>query len=437
MPLLLVHGAVFQNLDSNVLLLARIKNHMREELAHVPNYTCLESIARFHREPDFGLSSTGRLRPLDSVVLEIVYSNRREWYGSPGESVLRIDNPVRFIGSGMIGDGAFAITLSNILEGANFTYHGEEPCGGRRAVRYDFRLSRQLRGLQISIVGGSGVVGESGSMWADLETLDLIRLESHADEIPPFLPLQGSSLKVNYSRTKLGQSDVLLAQQADLHMLESSGVESYNRIDFTHCRTFSTESSLQFDQQFDQEQPRAAVSPLNAPARVSQPAVGMLGLPALLLVTVRLTTPITSKDAVGKLVEGRVSGEVRRKGKLILPDASRVHGRIRRLERFQGNANADFIIGLEFTDVEVGAVRLRFYADLLRMGTVPGLRPTLSEKVLVRDGREGFGARQSTISLRELPGVASFFMSSPAFEIPSGFYTTWRTRSVLQEGITQ
>ena len=36
-----------QSLAPDVLLLAGVEAHMREELTHVPNYTCLETIARF------------------------------------------------------------------------------------------------------------------------------------------------------------------------------------------------------------------------------------------------------------------------------------------------------------------------------------------------------------------------------------------------------
>ena len=129
-----------QDLAPEVLLLARIKSHMREELSQIPFYTCLETIVRFHKEPGRSTHVHEPLKPLDMVRLEIVYSNHREWYGSPGDRNLSVDNPVAFIGSGMIGNGAFAATLNNIIAGASFMYRGEETLGGRTAVKYDFRL---------------------------------------------------------------------------------------------------------------------------------------------------------------------------------------------------------------------------------------------------------------------------------------------------------
>src|SRR6185295_11103634 len=150
--------------------------HMREELSHIPNYTCLETISRF-RKDDRGAhpQSQRQLKALDTVRLEIVYSNHQEWYGSPGGRNLSVDNPVAFIGGGMIGNGAFGSMLNDILARAVLTYRGEETLGGRTAVRYDFRLSRLLKALRISIPGGDGMVGEEGSLWADPQSLDLIR----------------------------------------------------------------------------------------------------------------------------------------------------------------------------------------------------------------------------------------------------------------------
>jgi hypothetical protein len=76
----------------DVLLLARIKSHMREELSHTPNYTCLETISRFRKDPGSHPEAHAKLTSLDTVRLEIVHSNHQEWYGSPGDRILNVDN---------------------------------------------------------------------------------------------------------------------------------------------------------------------------------------------------------------------------------------------------------------------------------------------------------------------------------------------------------
>jgi hypothetical protein len=416
--LLLAAVGAPQDLAPEVLLLSRIKRHLREQLAHVPNYTCLETISRFQNNPGDRPQSYSQLKPLDTVRLEIVYTDHREWFGLPGARDLTVDNPVAFIGAGMIGNGAFAMTLNNLTEGAIFTYRGEETVSGRAAVKYDFRLPRLMKPLHISIPGGSGTVGEEGSLWADKESLDLIRLESHATEIPDYLPLDESSENVDYARMRIGEYDVLLAQQADSHMLDATGMESYNRLEFTHCRAYSASSNITFDlKAVESAQP---VLPASLPSSTSSG----LAIPALLRVTVQLTTSISDKDSVGTLIEGRVSGDVARRGKIAIPDGSVVHGRIRRLERYLGGES--FIVGLEFTEVELPGGLVPFYADLLSMDKSSEIQPELSRRISV----PGRGDAKETITLAELPGVASFFVKGA--NLPNGLHTVWRTRGPIR-----
>lgn len=422
--LVLVCSATTQDVAPEVLLLARIKSHMREELSNLPNYTCLETITRFRNEPGQRSQSQRQLKPADTVRLEIVYSNHQEWYGSPGGRSLSATDPFGFVGSGMIGTGPFGLMLGNILAGATITHGGEEPLGDRTVVRYDFLLPRLLKGLAISVQGGSGTVGQKGSFWADARTLDLIRLESYADEIPPYLPVEEESSSVDYARMRIGEYNVLLAQEADFHQLQSTGEESYDRLEFTHCRAFSAQSAIRFD---GESQDLGKASPAIVPA----PAGPGQAIPALLLITVQLTTPVTDKDVVGTLIEGKVSGDVRHKGRIVISDGLTVRGRIRRLERYQEKWGGDSIVGLEFTEVEASGGPRPFYADLLRMDRNPGIRPTLSEPVVVKSGGE-YKTSSQTITLPELPGVASFFVHGQTFTIPAGFRTVWRTRGPIR-----
>jgi hypothetical protein len=168
---------------------------------------------------------------------------------------------------------------------------------------------------------------------------------------------------------------------------------------------------------------------------LSAAGVVVEAVPPFLVITVQLTKPITDKDAVGKLIEAKVSGDVVQKGRIVIPNGSLVRGRIRRLERYRGKKSADFIVGLEFTEVQLSDGPLRFYADLLRMDKRPGIRLSLSEQVLVRTSM-GVEAKTQTITLPELPGVASFFVQGKTFTVPTGFRTVWRTRGLVR-GLTR
>jgi hypothetical protein len=417
---LLAPTTIPQDLAREVLLLSRVKRHLREELARTPNYTCLETISRFRDDPKSLLQSHKGLARQDTVRLEIVYTNGREWYGSPGAKSISIDNPIAFIGGGMIGTGAFAMMMHNILEGGIFTYGGEEIVDGRPAVKYSFRVPRLLKALEISMEGARGTVGEEGAIWVDPQSLDLIRAAAGAAEIPPFLPLQAENMNIDYARMRISGSDVLLAQQADSSMLDADGVESYNRTEFTHCRSYSATSEISFDAKPDDS--------ISAAPNGTAPAAPAAAVPAFLEATVLLTTPVSDKDAVGALIEGKVSGNLVHKGKVAVPDGSLVHGRIRRLERYRDRGV--FAVGLEFTGVEVRGESLPFYADLLRIDKDRRIQPTLDRQIFVNRISAMQLVRES-ITLPELPGVASFFIKGANFTLPSGFRMFWRTRGII------
>jgi hypothetical protein len=273
--------------------------------------------------------------------------------------------------------------------------------------------------LQISMTGGVDTVGEEGSIWVDPQSMDLVRVESRAAEIPPSLPLQESTTNVDFARMRIGGSDALLAQQADANMLDDDGVESYNRIDFTHCRSYRATSAISFD-----SKPDGAGEAAPSPGPGAGPAV-----PAFLEVTVLLTTPVSDMDAVGTLIEGRISGDVVHKGKVVVPDGSVVHGRIRRLEHHRDRGV--FAVGLEFAEVEVRGELLPFYADLLRLDKDPRIQPELSERKYVIASSSPRLASE-TITMPELPGVASFFIKEEHFTLPTGFRIVWRTRGLLR-----
>jgi hypothetical protein len=417
---LLAQAAIPQDLPPEVLLLSRIKRHLRDELARTPNYTCLETLSRFRYDPKHMFQPHKGLAKEDTVRLEIVYTDGREWYGSPGAKNLSADNPSVFIGSGMIGNGAFALGLHNILEGGMFTYQGAETRDGRQSVKYDFRVPQLLHSLQISLPAAVGMVGEEGSIWVDPQSLDLIRVESHAIEIPPYLPLASADLNIDYARMRIGDADALLAQQADSSMLDGEGIDSYNRIEFTHCRSFTADSAITFD-----AKPDVSPEAISAPP---VPSGSASAVPAFLEVTVLLTTPVSDADAVGALIEGRISGDVVYKGKVVAPNGSAVHGRIRRLEHYLDRGV--FAVGLEFMDVDVRGEPVQFYADLLRLDKDPRIQPKLNREILVLR-RTGVETSEESITLQELPGVASFFVKGAHFTLPSGFRMVWRTRGII------
>src|SRR5262249_6183289 len=153
----------------------------------LPDYTCLQTSARFH----FGARETNASRPADILVLEVLNAGDYEMYASPGARNFRDRDPHAFAAGGLSGTGMFGRFLRTIFvsDNAMSQYRGEEEVAGRRAVRYDYRVPVSLSGYSVQMEFATGQVGMKGSFWADPETLDLLWLEVEADDISPNLLL--------------------------------------------------------------------------------------------------------------------------------------------------------------------------------------------------------------------------------------------------------
>jgi hypothetical protein len=209
-------------------------------------------------------------------------------------------------------------------------------------------------------------------------------------------------------------------------MVEASGEENRNVIEFTHCKSFEVSSGLNFN----------PAAPTSAPARA---AAKEQGFPPDQKIAITLTTPITESMAVGSLIEGKVSGSK------TVPDGAIARGRIRRLERFSPDA---FIVALESSRIEAETKVWRFFADLTDISNAQGLDWSSQVSNITRSKvgflsgddapaqgwqntktvKAGTLSRTDRTTLPALPGVGSFFVRSEHLNIAKGVQLIWITK---------
>lgn len=413
-----------QDLPPGVLLLSQVKRHTAGELKQLNNVSCLETVYREQQ------TRKGKMMPLDTVRLEVLTDGHAEQYASPGDRKFSSEHPITYAGSGVLGNGFFGLYLRSIvLSGFALTqYKGEEENGGRRLARWNYRLSAAWSREKINLLEGSGTVGFHGSFWADPETYDVARLELHADEIPSTLPIKESGASIEFERTRLGGgADVLLPQSAEYLLIKTSGEIDHNRLEFTHCRVFGAESSIDFRATgADAPTPQFGASTVDDTLRP---------LPAGLQIEVKLTNPISGDMPVGSLIEGAVAAKV--KGAATIAEGSPVRGRIRRMEHYS-NPMPYFVVALEFTELESEGIRYRFYADAVEIDTGQGARRAMEtpERIEALDlgfGGFSFKSTKTTFHFTDLPGVATFFVNGTALKLQPGFRTVWKTKKLEPE----
>jgi hypothetical protein len=164
---------IAQDFPPGVLLLSRVKTHINEELHLLTAISCLETVQREHQ------AAKGKMRPLDTIRLEVLTNGDKELFASPGDRKFSENHPMSYAGSGTLGNGLFGPYLKQILVSGSVAsqYKGEEEVGGRLLARYDYQIPPLISGQMIHMLEGSGRVGLHGSFWVDEQTYDVIRLE--------------------------------------------------------------------------------------------------------------------------------------------------------------------------------------------------------------------------------------------------------------------
>jgi hypothetical protein len=400
--LLMLVSATAQDDWDKVVLLQKVKRHIAEGVNRLPDYTCLQTAARYRTKA--GVRQEERL--VDTLVLEVLNAGAKELYAAPGARAFEAENPAQLAAGGLSGTGSFGLYLKTLFvnDAGTFQYRGDGQFRGKRTLRWDYRVPRLMSGFTISLEFSRGMVGMRGTIMVDPETLDLVYLSVLADEIPPNLPLASATQILEYATARIGERDVMLPQTGSLKLIAESGEQSRNVVEFTHCQSFRVESKVSFGAT-DEAASKAAM-PEEARA-----------LGAGLTVTIELAQAVTDKMTVGALIEGRVTETVREKNKTAIAAGSAVRGRIRRLERVDDETWA---VGLEFTEVETETGTQRFYANLtdIEKGVVEVLKTAVP-------GTKGKAV--DTNWLPYLPGVAQFFVTRREVNLPRGFRTVWKT----------
>jgi hypothetical protein len=398
-----------QPLAPEILLLGRIKAKAAENLQRLPNYTCTQTIERSHRN-----GKSRKFEPLDTLRLEVALVEGKELFSWPGAGKFEEKGIGEIVGGGgAIGNGSFALHAKSIFlsRWPTFTYFGETSLNSRRAIRYDYRVPQMLSGYQIRVGPNHAFVEYHGSLWVDAVSLDLIRLEVHADNPPPNLNLAEASDAMEYQRARIGGGDFLLPQSSELVMIDLLGNASRNRTYFSGCRQYAGESKLSFAE----PSPDVAAP---APAPQSKP----IRLPPGVTIDVRLQTPIQSgRSATGDLVTALVGRDVKNHGEVVAPKGAVLTGRITRLEKRQGEQEY-YIVGLDFSTIEFDNRSGEFRASLQD----PGLAQNS------RGGPRREPARQQIMDddIRDAnPKAGSVFVvRSSHVSLPRGHSMLWRTQ---------
>lgn len=393
-------------------LLDLIKSHVGESLRRLPDYTCLQTIERYERRRasrEFMLS--------DRLRLEVALVEGKEYFAWPGETRFEVSRITQLVPGGTIGNGNFALHAYSVFlsTAPEFAYHGEAALGARRVIRYDFRVPRAKSGYTLRVGERQAVVGFHGSFYVDRETLDLVRLEIVAEEIPPVLGVDHAADSMEYRPVRIGEKEFVLPAASELLLRDVDGSEFRNRTSFSRCRQYTGESALSFSGLLEEAAPGRGLS---APRKIA--------LPPGLSVNLALETAVDSAQAaVGDVIEARVTGDVKKDGVVWLPKGARARGRITRLTR-RSSPVAHYEVGLRLDTVEFPAGSSDFPASLEAVLTAGGISTVQGALGRVPP----VGGRRTAIVVLEPedgPGSGLLIVTGARLQLPKGLQMMWRT----------
>jgi len=357
--------------------LVKIKQRMAANLNNLPNYTCLAAIER-HQDPN----KTGQWERVDVHQVEVALVGDDEWFSRPGAGRLETRDLRELIPTGLLSTGDYANHARSVFlsTAPTFDYAGPEPVAGRTAVRFKYNVSRLNSGYRIHSGTKGAIVAFHGSFWADPSTGDLLRLDVFTDDVPPEVGIAEATTTVDYARVRIGTADFLLPERTELTVTNRKGQAERNRMTFTQCRQYGTESAVSF------EPPET--------------------LPAGLVLTLELDAAFDPERLRGgDPVTAKLASEVRSQEKVLIPAGSTVRGRVLQLDRRPGPATT-FRMVLEFDQIVAGETRFHVNAVV----------ENVTERQRVRLAPE----------TNPRPGVLSLIVLPPARL--GGLVSTWRTK---------
>jgi len=392
-----------QPLPREVLLLARTKLHMSDVLTRLPNYTCLETIERSTRS-----SAKKRFDLVDALQIEVAVVDGKELFSWPGEREFKERDLREIAPTGAIANGSFALHARTVFMSSRpvIKYRGDEPLNGRNTERFEFEISRVSSGYHIRIGPIEGIAGQKGTFWVDRESLDLIRLDVEAVEIPGYLPLSSSTESLYYERARIGESDFLLPKTSELVMVDDKGNASRNVITFSRCKQYTGESTVSFG-----DVPDTASAP-----EIKQP----IALPEGLSLELELLTPVRfGRSAIGAPVEARVRKDAKRKGEVLVPKGAMLSGNVAVLD--QSELQKLMRVAIQWREIAFEGRSGLLSARLESGGSLGPLAQT----------RYGFPPQNAG---QMLPHPDVFYVRREPFELPRGLLLYVKTAAPFRGG---
>ncbi len=222
-------------------LLEQARYHSLKFLDELPNFIVTQFVTRSVQTPE-----KKEWQPQDKLELELTYNAQK---GENFKLIKLNDKPTSLNYKTMEGatsTGEFGTMIEGLFAPDSQTQFKElrrETFKGRPAVLYEFTVKKAFSNIVITekTSGRKVTAGYSGTIWVEIETARVLRLEQAAEDIQRGFPISVVESAVEYDWVKIGEQKYLLPVFAEA-LLGSDANRTYSRnvIELKNYKVFET-----------------------------------------------------------------------------------------------------------------------------------------------------------------------------------------------------
>jgi hypothetical protein len=226
-------------------VLAEVTQNALSYVESLPNFICTQ-VTRRHIDP----TGTETWRPDGTIQEHLSYVDHHEDY-----KVAMVDNrPVQGMSHDQVGgnrsSGEFGSMLEDIFapsSDAHFEWQRWATLRGRRMHVFSYRILKPYSKYSIhdDQSGQTVVPGYHGLVYADGQTLRVMRITMECDDIPASFPVQEAVEIMDYDFATISGEKFLLPLKADLRF-RAARAQVWNEIEFRLYRKFTADAAISF-----------------------------------------------------------------------------------------------------------------------------------------------------------------------------------------------
>ena len=224
--------------------LQAIKDYAMNYTANLPNYVCVQTTQR-RIEP-----TVRGYRPYGDVIQEqLSFFDKKETYKVQMINHQSVSNVDHNRLGGAVSSGEFGTMLSHIFDpqtGAEFNWDHWATLRGRRMYVFSFTVPKSEGYSMYEAESKREYVSAyKGLIYADRETKAVMRVKMECVGIPADYPIKEVGITLDYTPTKIGDSEYVLPFHFQLDSKDTKAVVK-NEADYRLYRKFGTESTITF-----------------------------------------------------------------------------------------------------------------------------------------------------------------------------------------------